>query len=307
MFAGLLGIFIGGGQALQTAVNSRLRGYLGSPFYASLISFSGGTLCLALVALLSGQSLWISATTWANTPFWLWIGGSLGVIVLTSNILLFPRLGSMQTALMPILGQVLMGVLIDHFGWFGAPQQSFGLTRLGGVILVLAGIFITVVLPNLRQAQNTVASGLWGWRVLGVLAGGLSATQTAMNGTLGRLLDSAILAAFVSFFLGALCLILLVALKEGRWQRLPQALQAGMPIWCIGGGCLGAFFITGSVILVPLIGTGLTVLVSLLGLIGGSLLIDQFGLLGSPRKRIYAVQWLGLCILLGGIALVRLG
>ena len=200
-----------------------------------------------------------------------------------------------------------MGVLIDHFGWFGAPQQSFGLTRLGGVILVLAGIFITVVLPNLRQAKNTVASGLWGWRVLGVLAGGLSATQTAMNGTLGRLLDSAILAAFVSFFLGALCLILLVALKEGRWQRLPQAFQAGMPIWCIGGGCLGAFFITGSVILVPLIGTGLTVLVSLLGLIGGSLLLDQFGLLGSPRKRIHAVQWLGLCILLGGIALVRLG
>ena len=54
----------------------------------------------------------------STEPWWIWIGGALGVIYLTGNIVLFPKLGSVQTVIMPILGQIVMSMLIDNFGWF---------------------------------------------------------------------------------------------------------------------------------------------------------------------------------------------
>lgn len=307
MLSALLGFFLGSGQALQTLINSRLRQFLGSPFYASFISFSVGSLTLALLVLLSGQPLWIESVHWQNLPFWAWLGGALGVVALTSNILLFPHLGSMQTALMPILGQVFMGVIIDHFGFFHAPQHGFSALRLAGLVLVLFGVFAAVVLPQRGTEAVRAEQGLWGWRVLGIVAGALGATQTAINGTLGRELDSALMAALVSFVVGALCLLAILLVKRESWRALPQAIKQGMPKWCLTGGALGALFVSGAVLLVHWVGTGLTVMVMLLGLIGGSLIIDQLGILGTPKKRILPVQLAGLALLLGGIALVRLG
>lgn len=99
-----IGIIIGGIISCQTAINSRLRAFIGSPYQASFVSFTIGTLFLALVTLASHQSLGVSSQLLAQEPWWLWIGGFLGVIFLTTNILLFPHIGAVQTAIMPILG-----------------------------------------------------------------------------------------------------------------------------------------------------------------------------------------------------------
>ena len=308
MFSGLLGIVIGSGLSIQTVINSRLRGYVGSPFLASTVSFCVGTLSLILIALLSGQGLLISSEQLASVPAWAWIGGFLGVIGLTTNILLFPYLGGVQTAIMPILGQVIMGMLIDSFGWFHAVPQAFGWNRMAGAALVLIGIFCAVALPELRRSHQhqSAVKGIWLWRLLGVVAGMMGATQTAVNGALGRILHSSIQAALISFLVGAITLLLFVAIREGRFNRVAQAAKSGMPWWIWFGGSLGAFFVFGSVILVPLVGTGLTVIFSLLGMIIGSLMVDQFGILGAPRKPIIPVQILGLLLLLAGVGLIRL-
>lgn len=119
----LIGLIIGIGLPMQTSINSRLKVSVGSPFVASLISFSLGTLFLALITLLIDKSLLFPLNLFGKEPFWLWIGGLLGVIYLTSNILLFPKLGSVQTVIMPILGQIIMGLIIDNFGLFGSLVQ----------------------------------------------------------------------------------------------------------------------------------------------------------------------------------------
>ena len=90
MLAIIIGFIIGLLVPVQTSINTRLRGVVGSPFLASLISFSIGSLFLLLLVLLvDGDFTGLSAT--ADEPFWIWGGGLLGVIYLTGNILLFPR------------------------------------------------------------------------------------------------------------------------------------------------------------------------------------------------------------------------
>ncbi len=84
MLAIIIGFIIGLLVPVQTSVNTRLRGVVGSPFLASLISFSIGSLfLLILVLVVDGNLTGLTAT--ADEPFWIWGGGLLGVIYLTGT------------------------------------------------------------------------------------------------------------------------------------------------------------------------------------------------------------------------------
>lgn len=118
MLQGLLGIFSGLITPVQTAVNTRLGRSIGSPLRASLVSFSVGLIAMLTLTLLLGPYPLIPATA-ANGPWWMWFAGVFGVTFLTGNVLLLPKLGSLKTVIMPVTGQIVMGLLIDAFGWFG--------------------------------------------------------------------------------------------------------------------------------------------------------------------------------------------
>ncbi|WP_033614011.1 DMT family transporter, partial [Lactiplantibacillus fabifermentans] len=83
MLAVLIGLTIGIGLPIQTGINSRLRDSVGSPFVASLVSFTIGTLFLAVITLMRDHSLLFSAQLFTTQPVWLWLGGLFGVIYLT--------------------------------------------------------------------------------------------------------------------------------------------------------------------------------------------------------------------------------
>lgn len=102
--------------ANQNPINADLRKIVGSPFLASGISNFVGSIFLGIITLVTSQTLFPSFQFVGSHPAWIWIGGVLGGIFLTSNVLLFPRLGAVQTVILPILGQILMGTLID-FIW----------------------------------------------------------------------------------------------------------------------------------------------------------------------------------------------
>lgn len=122
MLQGLLGIFSGLITPVQTAVNTRLGRSIGSPLRASLVSFSVGLIAMLTLTLLLGPYPLIPATA-ANGPWWMWFAGVFGVTFLTGNVLLLPKLGSLKTVIMPVTGQIVMGLLIDAFGWFGTTAQ----------------------------------------------------------------------------------------------------------------------------------------------------------------------------------------
>jgi bacterial/archaeal transporter family-2 protein len=314
MFAVVFGVLVGLVMPVQTNANSRLRLSVGSPFLASLISFTVGFLALLGAVLLLDARL-PDLTLATGRPAWLWSGGLLGVVVLTANIFLFPRLGSVQTVVLPITGQVIMGLAIDHFGLFHSPQSALTATRILGALLLVLGVVGAIGLadallhPHRRPAAAAAPGsgpGLWGWRVAGVVAGMFSATQTAVNGQLGVVLGTATGAALVSFAVGVAVLLLIVVSGRTPWRlTVPEGEQRN-PWWMWIGGFLGAVFVFGNAFLSPVIGTGLTVMVIVLGLMVGSLLIDHFGLLGAKRKPATVLQVLGLAGMVAGVAVIRL-
>lgn len=111
----IIALIIGIASPLQTGVNTKLREHLGSPFLSAFVSFTVGTVFLYASFFLTKAEpkIFESEIAW-----WGWLGGCLGVIFLTGNILLMPKLGSVQTAIYPIVGQMVMGLMIDHFRLF---------------------------------------------------------------------------------------------------------------------------------------------------------------------------------------------
>ncbi len=312
MLAVVFGVLIGLVMPAQTSANSRLRLSVGSPFLASLVSFSvGATALLIATLLIDGHLPRVSLA--ASLPAWIWVGGVLGVVVLTGNIFLFPRLGAVQTVVLPIAGQVIMGLLIDHVGLFHAPVHSLDATRLLGASLLVLGVLGAIgAIDALLQPDQRTTTGsgsglsLWAWRLAGVVFGMFSAAQTAINGQLGVALGSAVGAALVSFAFGVTTLLLIVLATRAPWRLTLPPGQRRNPWWMWIGGFLGAAFVFGNAYLSPVIGTGLTVMTILLGMMAGSLLIDHFGLLGAEKKPTTLLRAVGLVLMVVGVAVIRL-
>ncbi|MFC6323882.1 DMT family transporter [Companilactobacillus baiquanensis] len=310
MIAVLVGLIIGIWQPIQTSINSRLKVSMGSPYLASLFSFGTGTILLAIFNFSIYHTIFLfPKELFHSQPIWFWIGGTFGVIYLTSNILLFPNLGSVQTAIMPILGQIMMGLLIDNFSLFDSIHQPFTVIRALGSILVILGVTGAVALNSILTEHKLINSnpkvkGLPFWRLLGIIAGMFSAAQTAINGHVGVVVESSLKSAFLSFFVGTITLSIIVLILHPK-LKVEKSVK-GNPWWMWTGGLIGAFCVLGNAYIVPIVGTGLAVVIILVGVTTGSLIIDQFGILESKKNPITVVQIISLLIMILGVIMIRL-
>lgn len=314
MFALPLMILGGALLPIQTTFNSRLRESVGSPFLSSLVSFIGGTLFLLVLSTVVEGYFWFSPEDVSGQPSWIWAGGLLGVIGLTTNIFIFPKLGGVQSVILPITGQILMGLIIDQFGLFHAPQTSLTPFRSIGAALVLTGVFAAVLLgrrakapaSGTQQQGATSPGSQLGWQALAIFSGFLMAMQSPINASLGTLIGSGLKAALVSFTVGTLVLLFIaLALRLKFRVRVPGGKTAN-PLWMWAGGPLGAIFVTFNALFVPILGAGSTIMAALTGMVTASLIVDKFGIFEAPSRPVTVLQAAGIAVMLAGVALIRL-
>jgi transporter family-2 protein len=137
-FVILLVVLAGGATALQAPTNARLATAVASPINAAFVSFAVGTLALAVAAAAFQTRPDMGAVR--GLPWWAWIGGLYGAVFVAAAAWGVPRLGVALTITLMVAGQLLIGVLIDHFGAMGVPRAPLSLGRVAGVALVIAGV-----------------------------------------------------------------------------------------------------------------------------------------------------------------------
>jgi transporter family-2 protein len=139
----LLGLGAGLGIALQVGMNSMLRRILGSAYSAALISFTVGTLALCVVVLGMRTPL-PSRDALASIPAWAWLGGLCGAFYVAISTIVASELGATSLLALALAGQLVMALVIDHFGWLGLPENPITLVRLAGVALLGVGVWLIV-------------------------------------------------------------------------------------------------------------------------------------------------------------------
>ncbi|HEH9342696.1 TPA: DMT family transporter [Staphylococcus aureus] len=303
----IIGVLVGMLIPIQTSVNSRLSLYTKSPFYTSFISFSVGTICLIVLNIFINPDVFSLHFFSNQTSNYTWfVGGLLGVGYLTGNLLLLPKLGATLTVIATVAGQIIMGVIIDTFGLFGATIHDFNLIKAIGVLLLIIGI----VIMNQFNKNNLLLTDqkyLLFWLLLGFIFGFFPPIQTTINSLLASHTHSPAFASLVSFTIGSITLLILTAIFNRSLKLKTSHLKFGKlkPIY-FTGGILGMAFVTSNIILMPHLGAALTTLIGMFGQILMGILIDHFALFGSPKIAMTSRKTIGLLCILTGIIFLRL-
>lgn len=137
----ILAIVAGMMMPTQAAINNKLAANVGNPILAAFVSFFIGTIALFLYILATGIPLGNLAEA-KNASLVAWTGGILGAFYVASSVLLVPRLGVALTFSLIIAGQMLITLVIDHFGLLGIATKEISLPRLLGVTLIIIGVVL---------------------------------------------------------------------------------------------------------------------------------------------------------------------
>jgi len=136
-----------------------------------------------------------------------------------------------------------------------------------------------------------------------IIAGGATALQVAVNAQAGKRLELHFLqAALINFGVGTLTLLVICMASRFAWPALGQVRSAPWWIWC--GGLLGILYVAASVVLGVQLGTTLFLTLVVAGQMVGSLVIDEFGLLGMPIRTANVGRVLGVVLVIVGVILV---
>lgn len=137
----LMGVAAGASVVVQQVLIANLRGTIGSPLWAALISYIGGTLAMIALILINREK-WPAAEMIGSGPWLPWISGVFGVFYIVIAISLMPKLGAATVLALLVAGQMLASILFDHFGIMGLPQHSADLTRVIGGLLLVGGVVL---------------------------------------------------------------------------------------------------------------------------------------------------------------------
>ena len=144
----------------------------------------------------------------------------------------------------------------------------------------------------------------WGYLLMAMVAGACLPLQVGINSSLARGLENPVSAALVSFAVGTCALLAYVVVMRLPVPGLNRA--AAMPWWVwIGGGFLGAYFVSSAIFLAPKLGATVLFMIIITGQLLFALLLESKGLMGFPERTISPGRIAGIALMITGVYLTR--
>lgn len=137
-----LAIVIGTLMPVQAGLNAELTRYLKHPYLGAFVSLSVGAVIVSVLVMFNGGFGEIRRLTQA--PVHLYLGGILGAIFVGSSLFFIPKMGATAMIAAFVTGQLIGSVIIDHYGLLGLTPNPVSVTRIIGVILLFAGLFLVI-------------------------------------------------------------------------------------------------------------------------------------------------------------------
>lgn len=137
----LVMLVAGIGIPVLAALNANLGQRLGSPVSAALVLFIVALVTAGIAVAAFGGKF----TGLAGAPKHLFLAGVLIAFYVLSITWIAPTFGVGNAVFFVLLGQLMSAALIDHFGLFGAQVTQITPTRLAGLAVMGAGVFLTQI------------------------------------------------------------------------------------------------------------------------------------------------------------------
>lgn len=138
----------------QSSINGTLSRKAGT-IETTLLTFLTGTLFLAIFILFFGQGNVLGIL---EAPKWQLGAAFLGTLYLLLTVMAVPRIGVIATNIAGIAGQLVIGVLIDHFGWFNSLVISLDMKRAFALLFMIIALYF-IYKGNKRSNEEIDVEG----------------------------------------------------------------------------------------------------------------------------------------------------
>lgn len=143
----LFWLFAAAAGAISTALagsNATLSKDSGQPITAGLIVQLVTIGALVVVGLFHGGMRWPEAGKLAALPWWAWLGGFGGALILLAQLTVAQRIGAAPYLAITVTAGVVVSIAMDHFGWLGFERSPAAAARLiGGALMVVGVVLVT--------------------------------------------------------------------------------------------------------------------------------------------------------------------
>ncbi|ULQ56411.1 DMT family transporter [Flavihumibacter rivuli] len=127
---------------IQALLNSKMGKLTGGPVMGALVSFTVGLVCLLSLVMVSQPYTFRQLGNIGQAPWYAWLGGVIGAIFVGYITWANQKLGVGFTFALVVTGQLVASLVLDHYGWLGAPLRQITLEKIIGVILIIAGVVL---------------------------------------------------------------------------------------------------------------------------------------------------------------------
>ncbi|MBO4722931.1 MAG: DMT family transporter [Muribaculaceae bacterium] len=129
-------------SAVVGAILASLGQVIGSAIQATTVLFAIATGVMIVFCCLNGSVIKVRKAFTTDAPWWIWMGGILGAIIVYGNAWLIPLIGVSVFMMALLIGQLLLSLLMEKHGWLGAPKKHISWTQFAGILIMLAGVFL---------------------------------------------------------------------------------------------------------------------------------------------------------------------
>lgn len=128
---------------VQASTNAAFSKSTGSPVITGLMIFVTGLITMITFIFVRGIHL-PSQQQLTSAPVYAYLGGIIVAVYVVIVTILVPRLGVATAIAFIVTGQILCAITIDHFGFFNVHIRSADISRLTGILLMVAGISLVM-------------------------------------------------------------------------------------------------------------------------------------------------------------------
>jgi len=126
-------------QAWGPPMNGALRKALVNPWLSSVVSFIPVVAVLSIVMFCLPRPM-PSVQSVSAMPWWAPLGGLVGAFAVVAGLLFVNKVGAGTLAGLTITANIIMSLVIDHFGLFGIDIHRLSVLRVAGAALMTVGI-----------------------------------------------------------------------------------------------------------------------------------------------------------------------
>lgn len=136
-------LLIGFVLTLHLSMNAKVGAIVKNPEMGNALFWTIG----ACTAIIIGFTHWEPAvfSRLKEVPMWLLTAGVMGGALVFGIAYIIPQLGAGRATVLMIAGQVLTGLIFSNYGWLGSAVEPISITKIGGALLLVAGVAVVTL------------------------------------------------------------------------------------------------------------------------------------------------------------------